>query len=349
MKQNKFSIWWKSLPKYAVALILSAVILVGFFGLVLGGANIYFRAPIANYYKNSEKAFLLPGLNEGLVHQGMYYNAETDLFYITGYDKDHGASPIYVVNQNKNQTVKRVYMLNEDGSAFTGHSGGIIVENGFIYIAGSEENCIHVFNYTDLENATDKANIKCVGRISLQVSETDYISPAFIAYTPDGIITGEFVNDKGYAPVEDHIITTKAGDRNRAVAVLLPFDDSAPFKYSQTPSIAYSMPDQVQGFLVDGNNIYLSTSYGLAFSKIYKHDVTKANLSTISLLGENLSTYELDSASLIKEYKTPPMAEQMVKYQDKFYILTESASGKYIFGKFVGGRHCYATDFNNMK
>ena len=349
MKQNKFTVWWKSLPKYAVALILSAVILVGVFALVLIGGNIYFRAPVSNYYKQSEKAFLLPGLNEGLVHQGMCYHEESDLFYVTGYDKDHGASPIYVVNQNKNQTVKKVYMQNEDGTAFTGHAGGIIIANGFVYVAGSEENCIHVFNYTDLENATDGANIKCAGRISLQVSPTDYISPAFIAYSPEGIIAGEFVNDKTYTPVDEHIVTTTAGDVNRAVAVLLPFDDNAPFKYDQTPAHAYSMPDQVQGFFVDGTDIYLSTSYGLAFSKVYKYDITKANLGTISLLGNNLSMYELDSASLTKEYKTPPMAEQMVKYQDKFYILTESASGKYIFGKFVGGRHCYATNFNEMK
>ena len=42
------------------------------------------------------------------------------------------------------------------------------------------------------------------------------------------------------------------------------------------------------------------------------------------------------------------MAEEIIFKDGKLLIMSESASMKYIFGNFTGGRWCYATDIDKL-
>ena len=42
------------------------------------------------------------------------------------------------------------------------------------------------------------------------------------------------------------------------------------------------------------------------------------------------------------------MAEEIIFVDGKMLIMCESASAKYVFGKFTGGRWCYATDVEKL-
>lgn len=44
--------------------------------------------------------FLIAGLSEGYITQGISYDKDTDNFFMTGYMNDHSASPIYVANES---------------------------------------------------------------------------------------------------------------------------------------------------------------------------------------------------------------------------------------------------------
>ena len=65
----------KSLTKIAV--IFLSVIL--FIGLIFGCAIGYFRLSVSDYYKNSEKAFVIPALNDGYVPQGFCFDERSGL------------------------------------------------------------------------------------------------------------------------------------------------------------------------------------------------------------------------------------------------------------------------------
>jgi hypothetical protein len=57
----------------------------------------------------------------------------------------------------------------------------------------------------------------------------------------------------------------------------------------------------------------------------------------------------MDRTSLEATYKIAPMSEELFMKDGKLYIMCESACSKYIFGNFIGGRWCYATDLTKMK
>ena len=76
------------------------IVIAAFIILLLIGVRIGFRLPVHSYYKNSTKAFVIPGLSEGYIAQGLSFDKETDNFFLTGYMADHSASPIYVFNKS---------------------------------------------------------------------------------------------------------------------------------------------------------------------------------------------------------------------------------------------------------
>ena len=53
------------------AIIIVLCCLVGLVLVLLLGIRGYFRIPVSEYYKNSEKAFVIPGLSDGMTHQGL--------------------------------------------------------------------------------------------------------------------------------------------------------------------------------------------------------------------------------------------------------------------------------------
>ncbi len=336
---KKTKAWW-------VKLLIIFGCIVAFFGVVLLGGRIYFRAPVGNYYERSEKGFEIPELSNGFVPQGLDYHEETDYFLMTGYMNDGSASPIAVVEKNSGKHIKTVKLKTDDGKDYTGHAGGIGIWKDYIYIAGGNSNCLFVFSTSSLWSAKNGDSITSIGTFSLQ-SETDEIRSAFVSITSEGVITGEFYRPGNYETLETHHTTTLAGAKNKAVALLFPFDESGEFGLSKTPTCAYSLPDQVQGMEFNDGKIYASTSYGLAFSNI--HVYTESALqkqADITLLDTVLPFYALDSASHLDTLKIPPMSEEVAIVDGKMYTMCESASNKYIFGKFTSSKWCYATDLS---
>ena len=54
----------------------------------------------------------------------------------------------------------------------------------------------------------------------------------------------------------------------------------------------------------------------------------------------------LDSSVLKTDLKIAPMSEEIVTVEGQLYVMCESASNKYIFGKFTSAKYCYATDLS---
>ncbi len=333
-------------PLLIVLLALGS--LAALVALVLAGAIGYFRLPVANYYAASEKAFIIPDIKNDYVPQGMHYCADEQVLLLSGYCASGKVSPLFVVNA-AGTLVQKVVLQNADGTDFVGHGGGIARYGDYVYVTGDDAR-LYIFSYADIMAAELGGGVRAKGEFSLQYSESDYLIPAFVT-VHDGMLTvGEFYREEVYPTPESHHITTKAGDVHYAVAITFALSEQAEFGIAPTPLAAYSLPNQVQGLTYDGDHIYLSTSWGLSFSHILEYDATKLQeQGELTVLGTTLPLYAMDSASLIKDHKIAPMSEEMAVVDGKLYVLSESASDKYIFGRLIGGKWCYATDMEKMK
>lgn len=317
--------------------------LIGLLLLVLLCGRCYFRFPVSEYYRNSEKTFVIPGLSDGMIVQGLAYDKSTDEFLVTGYRTDGAASQVSIVNKATKKEVKRISLANSDGSAFIGHVGGITLHGDYIYVADSSG--LIVYSYNDFRNASDGDTVKSIGTFGTKTDD-DRLGVAFTHVEGDSIYVGEFYREENYPTPDSHKYTTKAGDKNTSLILEYRLDDSAEFGISDKIEKAYSAPDLVQGICFDSQGrMYVSTSYASAFSHIYIYNPTSAE-SQITVLGQTVPLLVLDSSTLCSDIKAPPMSEEIIITEGRLYTMCESATNKYIFGKLTSAKYCYATDIS---
>ena len=336
----------KQLTGKQKALKALIIILAGLTALVLlllGGIRAYFRITVIEYYRNSEKSFVIPGLSDGMIHQGLAYDDESGTFYISGYRTDGAASQVSLVSKSDGKEIKRLSLSNSDGSAFTGHAGGITVYGDYVYVAG--EKGLFAFMKSDMQSASDGGSVKSVGIFETS-SADDALKVAFTHVEGDTIYVGEFYREENYPTPDSHKYKTAAGDGNTALMLAYKLDGDSPLGISDKIERAYSIPGLVQGMCFDTDGrICLSTSYAVAFSHIYIYDADKRE-GSITVLNQSVPLYVLDSSTMIGDIKLAPMSEEIVCVDGKLYTMCESATNKYIFGKFTSSNYCYATDLS---
>ena len=342
------SVAHKHRPWRIPIIVLASVLLLAM--LILSVGRAYFRLPVRDYYRASEKAFRIPGLSDGFIPQGLAYDWRTDSFFMTGYDKDGEASPVYVVDRAEGELQKTVLLGNEDGTAFTGHAGGLALHGQYVYVAGGAEYCLYVFSYDDVLRAENGTTVCALGRFSTGNAE-DGIRVSCVTAEENRIWVAEFYHEPKYPTPESHKMTTAAGEYQQALAVAYEFSDgeASVFGIDPQPTIGYSLPDKVQGMAFENGYVYLSSSYGVSFSHIWEYDRSKAAYQTdLSVQGVSIPVYALDSAARTKDMKIAPMSEEIVFVEGRYYTMCESASEKYWFGKLTSAYWCYATDPNQM-
>ncbi len=329
--------------KLYTALKIITVILIVLLILLLG-IRIGEKIAYASFYSDSEKAFATPGMDSGFVGQGLDYDDDSALFLSCGYDAKKGkSSMVYQTDENGKSTCTRLKKLN--GENYTGHTGGLAHYGEYVYITGSDG--LDVFKLSDFtekkSEATQIGKIKC----------PEGHDPAFVTIHNGMLYEGSFYRAGNYETPENERVTTPAGDNNTAMIYAYPLNETLfalNFGVSPVPVKAYSTRGLVQGmtFRTDGGKdvqAILSCSWGLSTSHLYFYDLTAippVTTHTVEAGGLNIPLYFLDSSCLADTVETPPMSEEIVFKDEKLYIMTESASNKYIFGKFMSGNFLYA-------
>lgn len=297
------------------------------------------RIVYASFYSDATREFTIPGLNSGFVPQGIHYIAEEDAFLITGYQSNQTDSRVYYLDSSR-KVIAQAGMKQTDGSTHTGHTGGIAAAGDYIFI--TDEGELDVFLLSDLTDG-DGVMTK-VGEIHT------YNDPAYCSVYGDYLIAGSYHRDEAGPTPGSYVTDTPAGDRNAATAVVFKLDEASPFGVDPTPVAVISTPAKVQGIcMTDDGDVVISTSWGFAHSYLYVYDgdqITRADELFTLDAGENenvaVPLYYLDSASRIQTIKAPPMSEEIVWLDGRLYILNESASNKYIFGKFFSAYGLYS-------
>lgn len=287
------------------------VLLIVWSGLNIGKYFLY-----SDYYARKSDICVNPGLNDNFVPQGIAVSDTDDLILTSGYMKDKTASRIYVTNSKNEDHYIELY---EGDEISTKHFGGIALSGDTAYLATSS----HIFPIA-------LSDILTMDKIDIGEGVEVPNHASFVYADNEYLYVGEFHNGNQY--ITEHPIETQDGTYY-AICTM----------YSLTnltmPLRVYSLPNQVQGFAIDENGtIVLSTSYGLADSKYYVYRDVRD--SGEMYMGAPL--YILDDYSDV--IVGPAMSEDLSYKDGKFYCLSESASDKYIFGKFFFANSIYALD-----
>ncbi len=334
---KKMARWLRNLL-IAVIVIVCILVILGIFLLV------WFYADSYKDLDSFKTEFAIPGLEDGVVPQGLGSYTDEDghaTFFMCCYMVDGSASRIYVINEDSG-TEQYVTLKSSDGSDFCGHCGGIASDGEHVWL--SSETDIYTMDYgTVVSGATASGGSVNVGTgfVVDAADEGDgkVFNVAYIFYDAEdeALYAGEFYRSGSYPTIDEHKITTPAGDENTAIVYKLEKDETDAKGFSSIPSCAYSTTSQIQGLAVSNGKIALSESYGLANSHIYVHDLAKANAATpgkLDLLTADKTTvqldlYYLDSSNLDTTYTLPSMTEGLTVSNGKVYVLFESAGKKY--------------------
>ncbi len=290
--------------------------------LLIGGLNLFKPLIYPDYYAIKSDLCKNPGLSDGFVCQGICAYEESSLIFVSGYMKDHSASRIYVTDKENNSFY---VSLKSDGKDFTGHAGGIAVHGDRVYIAS--DNKLFLLNTQTLINAESGAVVDIGSGVEINNESS------FVFADDDFVYVGEFHDGGKY--VTEHYYDNSDGGYY-AIMSRYSHDDLS------TPDRVYSIRNKVQGMCrTDDGRIVLSTSYGLADSYYYVYDEEKAVDSGLTF--EGAPVYFLTEVE--KEVKGPAMAEGLDFSNGKVITLTESASDKYIFGKFFFADKIVELDF----
>ncbi len=324
-----------------LSIILSIPLTIFLLGVLV--FNIFTKAPARSSLQHSKKAFVIPWSNKGYIAQGISYDPESDNFYLTGYMKDGSASPILVVNKSSRKLVNAVRMAKPDGSPFTGHAGGLSVMDGKIYIAGSSDSCFYVFEKAAVDKTKRNSSVKYTTILTLGDGNAkgDGVKVAYSTVHNGILYAGEFHRDPNYILSDAHQVQTKDGLQ---YALAVGFSIEA--KGQAKAQVAFSIPDLIQGMCFSDDAIYLTSSWGLGKSKVYKYNFNSLEAGgTKEVCGQTVPLYTLTLSNASASWVLPPMAEEIEFTDGRFYITNESASNKYVFGKFTGGNWCRAYEF----
>ena len=344
MKENEEKKSKKRVPLPVKILGWIAGVLVAILALIFVGEKLFFAG---FFFGGAKQEMKTPGTWTNYVQQG-FDRLDDGKFLVSTYNKDSEEAALFVMDGKKTSCVE---LKNEDGTAYLSHAGGVTHYKNWVYVATD--------NHVDTEGEVYCTHDNCNTNLDMfmlsdvldgdgKATKVDSIViPNRLAYASvygDTLYVGAFHREGSkYITPESHHMTTPAGDKNTALMMVYTMDENTGKPVHGTPEYCYSTISNVQGMCITGDgDIILSTSWGLSVSHLYQYDVKKASKGEVSLDGANVPVYYLDSACLVEDVKAPPMAEELVWLDGRVYILTESASMKYLFGKLMSGHHIYS-------
>ncbi|MGM9641870.1 MAG: hypothetical protein ACI3XI_01540 [Eubacteriales bacterium] len=309
-------IFGKTLMFIIIGILLLAILTV----VVLNIAKFFIYD---EYYAAKTDLCTNPGLNDGFVCQGIAVSEENGVILVCGYMKDKSNSRVYVTDFDSNSYY--VELTRNGGEKYTGHAGGMAVVEETVYIANAKK--IYSFSLNDVLNAENG------GVVDIGSGTAVNTNASFVYADEEFLYVGEYNDGESYN-IEGHENETAEGT-HYALCTKYAVNDLL------TPLASYSIRNYVQGICFTPNGkVVLSTSHGLNDSIYYVYDLDKATDSGKTLDGAPL--YYLDV--LEKEIHGPAMSEDLDYFEGKIITLTESASNKYIFGKFFGATKIVALD-----
>lgn len=298
--------------------------IAGLFVLAILGLHIAKFFIYSDYFKIAKRDGRNAGLKSGYISQGCTFNDDENYFVTAGYMKDGSTTRIYKIDAKTKKS--QYYELLTNGTPFYGHTGGIQYAKGNLYLA-NESDGIYKFS-TNLLNESSTVEIGSAIKVNNHSS--------YIFADDEFIYVGEFGNFTSY-PTNNHI--TYNDKEQHSIVTKYALSDQNFTK----PLEIYSVPNEIQGFAITpSGSIVLSRSYGLADSNFFVY--RGADIVDTEYLYDGAKLFFLGTPT--ENIKAPAMSEDLDVKNGKVIYLSESASNKYIFGKFFFDYFIYSLNIN---
>lgn len=308
--------------------------------------NVY--SAFEKYNSFASPKFLIPGLGESMVPQGMDIWDDKNVILVSGYFSSNDVSPCSVlvgIDMDTGKFAREYYLKNADGSNYTGHAGGVAITSKNLFI--SDGGKLHRIPLESIEKVGLQGELKIVETIKVPVRAS------FCNYSGGYLWVGDFYYETSYPTDEFRHMKNNAGKTYYAWSVGYKLDPKTENEFSAeawntsldyaTPDVICSIDEKIQGFtVVSSEYIALSQSYGRKNnSKIYLYEnvLGKTPDKQVTLNGKQVPLWFLDTTVKSKSYTAPPMSEGLASKNGKLYILYESGADKY---RNDGGK--YPTD-----
>lgn len=303
------------------------------------------QADFADFLRMAQPAYLIPGLNEALVPQGMDLCEANGLLYISGYyPSGNLSSSLVAVDAESGGFVAEYYLDEADGSPFTSHVGGVAVTDTTLYVSAAADAGggyrIAAIPLSDLP-------VEGSHRVTVRHYIPVPVSPSFLSYAQGYLWVGNF-----YHPGADYGLsagvnyTTPSADGDAYGCYILGYDlsggEDARLAVPEggrypMPDVVLAAPNKIQGMVLaaDGT-VTLSQSYGRKNNSTllrYRLDLSGTPDTAVVIAGQEVPAYLLDSARACGTMTAMPMTEALADAPDgSVLVLFESGASHYSNG-----------------
>lgn len=269
------------------------------------------------FYESAEPLGAYRGLNEGFVPQGITQDEASGACFVCGYMDRAKPSRLYVYMPDG--SVKRILLQNTDGTAYEGHAGGMTVVGDRVYISNAHK--LFLLNKADVLAANDGDILAFRAAVPVPCNAS------FCSGDGQYVYVGEY-HAKGYETDETHAMEF-GGESFAAMVFAYPVLSDGSLADGAAPTRVFVVPDAVQGFAADGNNVYLSRSAGFSPSAIEAYTVDGATDGSYSHAGKSLPLYVLGKARLAGVVPAPRMSEDLEIRNGRLLVGFESGARKF--------------------
>ena len=319
--------------------IAPAVFAVLFLSLVPSSANAGAGEAVASRYPAfaaiASDSVAIPGLDEGLIPQGLTHLPERNWFLFSAYAEKQ-PSEILAVDANSGEVVKRVRLKNPDGTDYTGHAGGIAATAGTIVVSSGKK--LHCLPIAEFMGATNGAAIAFVREIGAP-NNSSYCSMG------DGTFwIGEFRHDWTHKTDKSHHKSFRGEEFHSWLCGYVLKNGELPLDASGNlppPDYVLGTPDCVQGASVSGGTVWLSISYGRGNdSALFAYDspIGTEPDHHFEVGGTKAPAWFLGKDRRVFSVAAPPMSENLCRAGNDVFVVFESGAKKYRSGSWPVGR-----------
>ena len=294
----------------------------------------------SEFLESSRQGFYIPGLAQHMIPQGISASGETGLTYISSYAASPLVSSVITAVDSETGVLKAEYWLyHADGSPFSGHVGGIAAAGNYLYLSAEpDESGSCQIAQIDLGKLPREGGYK----LTLDTFFRVQTKPSFLNASEGYLLAGNFYHPKGKYDLPDTVQhTVPSADGEQGCFILgYPLTDGGELSCDAgqpKAKFVLSAPDRIQGICCREDRIYLSQSYGRknnsAILQYSVQDLAPAP-EPVTIDGEKLPAYILDSRSLCGQLTAMPMTEGLCMGPDHTVtVLFESGAKKYQDGR----------------
>lgn len=286
-----------------------------------------FADEYAGFTQMAEKVFVIPGLNEYVVPQGISYRKDTNQFYLSGYFKEGALnSVICVIDAQTGNYVGEYPIYTEEKTPFYGHVGGIAVSEKNLYIANGQS--VYRVSLDTIDTLGTKAPLYPEETIKLSFGGAN----SFIDYSGGYLWTGNF-----YDPGNPSY-NIKAHENYGALIRAYKLSESTENGFSEEkktsntdeydyiPHRVYTYDKiKIQGMTTYGNQMFLAASYG-KWGEMYVYDAPEESQISGSIILDGDKKVPVYNLTLRKSILPIPRIEEIVTVGEDIYATFESGA-----------------------